>query len=319
MRPHLALVAFLALPPAVMQRGSATFDLPAYLAELDRVRTAIAAASTPEEAAALSAALPDRWWVAVDDQVTVVDMRWMEESIRASTADTSRWASVRDQIGQRLATMRASALEDSRPPVQAPGQALEAVLARPEFQSSATSRWLDEQRTRVGAWLLRTLNRLSGTGLSGRTMAITFAWIVSIAMLAALAFWFVRMLTRRSHAAALELRSAAPRRAPAREWALRALAAARAGDLREAIRSGYHAALCRLDEQGIWTVDDSRTPREYLSLLRGDDPRHPVVLDLTRRFEQVWYGRKMPTMDDARRVSEHLERLGCVRESERAI
>jgi hypothetical protein len=129
----------------------------------------------------------------------------------------------------------------------------------------------------------------------------------------------VTTLTRRSNAAALELAAAAPRRAAAREWALRAMTAARAGDVREAVRCGYHAVVSRLDEQGAWRMDESRTPREYLALLPAGDPRSAALAELTGQFEQIWYGRRQPTGDDARRVADYLERLGCLHAADRAI
>ena len=45
----------------------------------------------------------------------------------------------------------------------------------------------------------------------------------------------------------------------------------------------------------------------------------PPMLDLTRRFEQIWYGNRArsPTMPD--RLTDHLEALGCLRPGERAI
>jgi hypothetical protein len=42
------------------------------------------------------------------------------------------------------------------------------------------------------------------------------------------------------------------------------------------------------------------------------------VLDLTSRFEQIWYGNRAAVADDARRVTDHLEALGCLRPGERA-
>jgi hypothetical protein len=319
LRQHLLVLAILALPASQPGRTSATFDLPGYLREIDRVREAIAASATPEEARAVAAALPDRWWVTSDALVIVIDTSWVDDDISASVTGTSPWPSVREKIERRLSTMRAAAAEPPGHGGPDPEQALEAVLARPEFHRGATSRWLDEQRSRVGNWILRMLNRLTGSGPGGRAVAIVFAWTLSIVALVALTLWFVTMLTRRSRAAALELGAAAPPRAPAREWTARALAAARAGDIREAVHCGYNAAVCKLDEQGIWSVDESRTPREYLAILRSDDPRHSVLADLTRQFEQIWYGGRAATADDAQKLSAHLERLGCLRESERAI
>jgi Domain of unknown function (DUF4129) len=196
---------------------------------------------------------------------------------------------------------------------------LRDVLSRREFQRSATSVWLESLRKQVGDWMMSVMRRLAGSGLGSRTAAVAIAWAASLLALAALALWLVEMLMRRSRADSLGLGPIAPPRAAAREWAQRAMAAAKAGDFRGAVRFAYHAALCRLEEQGAWRVDDSRTPREYVRLLRADDPRLSVVSDLTRQFEQVWYGRRIPTDDDARLLTAHLERLGCLRAPDRAI
>jgi hypothetical protein len=48
---------------------------------------------------------------------------------------------------------------------------------------------------------------------------------------------------------------------------LRALAAARGGEARDAVRAAFNAALLRLEEEGVWRADESRTPREHLQLL----------------------------------------------------
>jgi hypothetical protein len=65
-------------------------------------------------------------------------------------------------------------------------------------------------------------------------------------------------------------------------------------------------------------VDDARTPREYLPLLRANDSHRPLLVDLTRRFEHIWYGNRPVQPDDASRVTAHLEELGCLRPGERA-
>ena len=196
---------------------------------------------------------------------------------------------------------------------------LRDVLARREFQRDASSAWLESLRKRVGEWLMGVLRRLMGSGLGSRAAAVGFAWAASLLALFALAWWLVGMLTRRSRAASLGLGTMAAPRAAAREWAQRAMAATRAGDLREAVRCGYRAALCRLEEQGLWSVAESRTPREYVRLVPAGDPRFPVMSELTRQFEQIWYGRRIATDDDARLLAAHLERLGCLRGPDRAI
>jgi Domain of unknown function (DUF4129) len=313
---HLAVAALLALA-AQPARGSSTLDRAGYVAELNRVAAEVSS-STAEQAAATAAGVPDRWIVDLGGQVVTVDMTWLDAEVTAGTANRDRWLAIRDGIRRRLTTLRDDASESDIADEQKPDAALESVLARPEFQRSATSGWLERQRRQLGAWILDKLNAITGSRIGSRAFAIALAWTASLLALGVLSLWLVRALTSRSRATELDL-GVAVRRAPAREWALRALAAARDGNMREAVRCAYHAAINRLDEEGTWTVDESRTPREYLRLVAAGDPRHSALSELTRQFEQIWYGHRPGTADDAQRVAAHLERLGCVRASDRAI
>jgi hypothetical protein len=42
-------------------------------------------------------------------------------------------------------------------------------------------------------------------------------------------------------------------------------------------------------------------------------------MDLTQRFEEIWYGDRVVSPDDTSRVTAHLEALGCLRPGERAM
>lgn len=293
-------------------------DLDVYHAELLQAADRVSAAASVEDGRHVAATMPSQWIVRVGDRTMAVDARWIGTEL--TPADAAGWPSRRARIAARLATMAAVAMPSSTGvPIENSDRALADVLARPEFRRSAASVWLHRLRERVGAWLLRALNRLTGAPVAARMMAVTFAWFASLTALAALVLWLVSALTARTRAASLELGGSMPPRTPAREWARRALAALRQGDPREAVRCGYHAALCRLEEQGIWRVDESRTPREYARLLGADDPRRDPVAELTRQFEQIWYGRRPATAGDAERLSANLERLGCLHAADRTI
>jgi hypothetical protein len=305
---HAALLAVMAL--ATRPAGGAALDLPSYISELERTATAIRGAASAEDAAS---SVPREWSVRVDGGTIGVDTRWIHQELAAANAQS--WPSIRLRVANRLDAMRSEAT-DGRPEIRGdPAAVLADTLARKEFQRAQGSIWPEQLRQRISRWLLRLFSRIFGSALGSRAGAVVFAWITSAVALIALAMWLASLLSRRSRATALDLDPAA-RRAAARDWALRAMAAARTGDLREAVRCGYHAAVSRLEEQGAWTVDDARTPREYMRLLQRDDPRSATLGDLTRRFEQVWYGRRPATGDDARHVAAHLEHLGCLRPGE---
>lgn len=289
--------------------ASEPLSLPAFRAELDRAVAAVDAAASIDQARAFAGTLPDQWRIDVDQRTITVDARWIETEIDA--ADASTWPARRERIRRRLVTLRAE-VEDGVASNRDAAAILTNVLARPEFRRSPASLWLEQQRNRVARWVERMLQRLTGVPVSARAIVVMLAWVASIVALSALAMWLVTMITRRSRATALELGGSMPPRTPAREWARLAAAALQSGDPREAVRCGYHAVLCRLEEQGVWSVDDSRTPREYVHLLGGADPRRDPVADLTRQFEHIWYGRKPVTPEDTTRLSANLERLGCL-------
>jgi hypothetical protein len=297
---------------ATQPAGSAARDLPSYIGELERAAVAVRGAATPDEAARW---VPERWTVTVDGATISVDARPIHGEIEA--ANSMSWPSVRVRVANQLDAMRLEAAAARAELARDPRVVLDKTLARREFQRAQASDWLEQLRARVSEWLMRLFSRIFGASLGSRTVAVVFAWIASGVALIVLAMWLASLLTRRSRATVLDLDIGA-KRAAARDWALRAVAAARIGDLREAVRCGYHAAVRRLEEQGTWSVDDARTPREYLRLLQGDDPRSPVLADLTHRFEHVWYGNRPATGDDARQVAAHLERLGCLHPGEQA-
>ena len=293
--------------------GNASIDLPTYASDLEHTAGAIRHAGTPQEAAA---SVPLQWTVRTGGGIITVDAGWIRQELTGATADT--WRSIRQRVADRLDVIRREADGARTPAGGDPASVLAATLATPEFQRAQSSNRIEQLKARIAEWILRLFTRLFGGAIGSSTLAKAFAWIAGAIALIALTMWLARVMTRRVPATRLELDQAPPR-APARDWALRALTAARGGDLREAVRCGYHAAVLRLDEQGVWTIDESRTPREYMRLLRGDDARRVALGDLTRRFEQVWYGCRTATNDDARHVAEHLERLGCLRPGDQTI
>jgi hypothetical protein len=92
--------------------------------------------------------------------------------------------------------------------------------------------------------------------------------------------------------------------ASAREWQLwlkDAQALAAQGLWREAIHCVYWASISRLEAGRLWPADRARTPREYLALIPGDDPRKASLAALTRSFERTWYGGRAADSEEFQR------------------
>ena len=294
-----------------------------FLSDIRALSTEIAGLEEAAGAPAIARTLPRRWVVIDGDDRTDVSAEWLIASLTDAPAKPGSWRATRSVVVRRLTSIGdevASAGDAGRAEARAQARtAIATILAQSEFQQSAASKWRDRLQERVGKWFEEVMGRFGGGRGAARNTALIFAWAAALAALAGLGFWAARTIADRPRGAALDLGSSAVTRPRARELALRAVAAARAGDTREAVRCAYGAALVRLEEQGVWRIDEARTPREYLPLLAATDGRHSAVLDLTRRFEEIWYGNHAAGADVARRVTDHLEALGCLRPGERAI
>jgi hypothetical protein len=83
----------------------------------------------------------------------------------------------------------------------------------------------------------------------------------------------------------------------ANEWERYAAQLAAAGRIREAIRAWYHAVLVTLYAAGILHFRKGRTNWEYIALLAPDLPWRGTFVQLTRRFEEEWYGHAESTIE----------------------
>lgn len=312
---RLPLIALVLLPAALPSTLSArSFDEPVdargFVAELDKLASAVAAADQAQ-VSELRSRLPDTWVVREGPAVFSVSASWLVRPLEEAARDGRAWPAIRSALLAKLAAVRAEAqgAAGSAAGTAEARVALQVVLARSEFAPHRDSGWLTWARQRVAAWLMKLWERIGGGRVGRRGAAIALAWIAVLAALGVLVSWLVRGLVRATSETRLHLRPSASRRISARAWALRAVSSS---DPREAARCAYHAAVRRLEEEGVWRIDDARTPREYLRLLPSSHGRRGIVADITHRFEQIWYGGRDATEDDRRDVVARLKDLGCL-------
>jgi hypothetical protein len=300
-----------AMPGAARAQGeTALLEIPQFLAELDRLSAEVEA--DPGRAAALANRLPERWLVRVRGHVIDVPTRGLVQMLRAGAARGQRARP--DTLTARLAVLRSEAREAfESPPRDHAGAAvaLQDVLSRPEFQPGWAAAWTRSLRERIVKWVRTLWSNFGGGSFGSRQLALTFAWTAALLAFVVLALAVARVLSRATRVTGLRLPQPSPERG-SREWVDRAMAAARAGNAREAVRCAFRAAIERFAEEGVWRVDDSRTPREYVALLPAHHHRRAPLVDLTRLFEQVWYGRRPAAPDDAAGLARRLEDLGCL-------
>ncbi len=171
-------------------------------------------------------------------------------------------------------------------------KSLDAILARRDYQGTSQI----SARDRFEEWLANKINDffegLMGFGASAPWIGYVLEALLVVGLGTAL-IWALIRLERRSRVRLTPEVEAAGSAPSAREWQLwlkdaRAMAAE--GRWREAIHFLYWASISRLEQMRLWPSDSARTPREYLQLLKGTDPRKAKLSALTQSFERTWYG-----------------------------
>jgi len=171
--------------------------------------------------------------------------------------------------------------------------AMETVLAGREFRGLEQMSPGQTVSEKVDNWLNSLFARAARLGARvpwlGGALVLGFILLVCAGL-----GWGLLQLERRWRTRlTAEVASPAAGAPSARDWQLwleDARKAAQAGDWREAIHLIYWAAIARLESRRLWPADRARTPREYLNLLDGEDPRRMGLASLTRSFERTWYG-----------------------------
>jgi hypothetical protein len=104
----------------------------------------------------------------------------------------------------------------------------------------------------------------------------------------------------------------------ANEWERYAAQLAAAGRTREAIRAWYHAVLVTLYGANVLQFRKGRTNWEYVAALRPEIAWRPRMIELTRRFEEEWYGSDQSNddaLDECSVTARHI--LDAVRRTKR--
>jgi hypothetical protein len=148
----------------------------------------------------------------------------------------------------------------------------------------------------VMSWWPQGRVRKISNSFGGTPWLVAAVVILIVAVLAILALEIARRSRRRVAVEVAESDPIASRRDEdplsrgANEWERYAAQLAAAGRIREAIRAWYHAVLVTLYGAGILHFRKGRTNWEYVSALAPDITWRGEFVQLTRRFEQEWYG-----------------------------
>jgi hypothetical protein len=210
------------------------------------------------------------------------------------------------EIGDRLTALDASLIRAAETSLQIDSnpnsrERLREILNRPEYHEKKESRlaaFIKEIRTKVINFLAeiwrafgRMLQKVFGSGAEGSIVSM----ILMIVVLGVLVYFIVLLV--------MQIR---PRRKKARKRTVlgeeieatatpgdlfeAAMAAARAGDFRGAVRKLYISLLYELSERNLIELEANATNHEYLTRLSQYGALVPPLSEMTDRFDVSWYG-----------------------------
>jgi hypothetical protein len=192
------------------------------------------------------------------------------------------------------------------------GPKLKQIFTRKEFKrvgSQDTDAILREQIMKL---MIALFSLIAKNPDQAAWFAKVFTWSM-IALISAFVLWkLYRWLTSASPSyAAREIIPFSPSHKSWQEWMREARAALANGELREAVHSSYWAAISHLESAGAWKPDKARTPREYLRLISAQNPARPLLAEISRTFEVVWYGERVPAKEDCEAFLARVEQIAC--------
>ena len=288
------------------------FDARALDAEFERLLTALPATS-PEQLQELAATVPASWTLEHDGQTFNVPTDWITRGLEQGRRAPAAWPGHRNVLTRQIKAYQRelNSLSAGAPPldIERSRQVASTVLARKEFHGRDVDNVIARLLRRLTAWFNSVWDRLGGNRFDTRKATSVLAWVTAVAALIALSWWLVASLRRTSDRRGLSLMAPVARRRSASAWARQA---AMAEDPRELVRCAYRAAVVSLEEEGAWRHDEARTPREHVRLLPAAHARRTLFADVARRFEEVWFGAKVPTGDDTQAMLLRLKELGCL-------
>ena len=166
------------------------------------------------------------------------------------------------------------------------------VLSRDEFRAADGPTWLDRQFAKIQDWILQLFTGMDRLGKRAPWLAPLIEWGCFLLAAGGLVFFVRRSLARQALRIAFGQTAATAMHdgRDSADWARLAEAHASRQDWREAIHCLYWAAIVSLEVRRAWRPNPTRTPREYLKLLRPGADAQRALQELTRVFERVWYG-----------------------------
>jgi hypothetical protein len=309
----LAGVGYALETPALSAGGS--LSISQYTEQLQGYENQVAElASAPQKALEFRDSLPAALTVHSSRGDVAVDMSFLGDALnRFLTAPAVDKPDILTAVGARLKTMRAEAELYEQPDRADEGtrKRLDEILKSREFDQVRGPNALELLKQRLLTWIGKQLRKINPKIPDIEDLGQWFVWGVIALAAATAGVWLYRISQQNMGTTGREILPFSPSSRNWREWLADARARAKLGEWRDAIHFGFWAAVSRLESEGVWPPDKTRTPREYLNAIPGSNLSREPFAAMTRKFESSWYGSRPTTEADFAQFAAHLERLGC--------
>jgi hypothetical protein len=185
------------------------------------------------------------------------------------------------------------------------------VLKRPEFKRDVEDTWWEHKKDQILKMVLNGVERVNRLGKAAPWLAKTVEWTLFGGAAVGLLIYLLRQMRRQRLHMSLgdnAVKAEAWTR-EASDWSERATAYAHAGEWRDAVHCLYWAAIVLLESRRAWRHNPTRTPREYVRLLKAGSAQQQGLRGLTQIFERTWYGLRETDAEEYARARELYEGL----------
>ncbi len=231
----------------------------------------------------------------------VMNWDWLRAAIdTAAKAKPDNRAKAMDEATAHLAELSVASNAGSDAAFANARAEASSVLAQAEFQGAAGPSWLDRQVAKFWAWMGRIFGGVGALGRAAPWLGTVLEVLFYLAAAAGVLLIVQRTFARQRLAISLGggAAKAGAWDKEAADWAALADRCAVQQQWREAVHCLYWAAIVRLEAKRAWRHNPTRTPREYVRLLKPGSPQQGALRGLTQIFERVWYGLREASDED---------------------
>lgn len=184
------------------------------------------------------------------------------------------------------------------------------ILDGAQFQRPEPT-WWDRLKAKAIDAVIRVFVGIDRVTTKSPWVGRSLEWLLFIAAAVGLLVWLMRTVQRQRMRVAMggEPAKSSEWDRETEDWRRQAEQEAGKGAWREAIHALYWAAIVHLESRRAWRHNPSRTPREYVRLLKAGSEEQRELRGLTSALEQSWYGQREATAERFDDVSKSFDRL----------